>query len=413
VNQSQNTSTNLTVGNYTYFASAKDSVGNENRSEVRTIQITSAGGGNNRAPTNYTNIFINSTNGNNKTAQDLFCYTNITDSDNNKINVTVRWFKNATLNVTIDYNNSYANNTLFNVSLHNGNTTKHEIWNCALRLYDGTDHSSFINSTNNLTVINTLPVVNLLFPANGNATTNRTPTFNWSGNDDDNDILSYEINLTAYYTGGGRRQACDLYKNNNSIGTVSNFTPGTGEYLKCLIDNGYYFNWTVRAYDGDGFGGWNATERNITIQSFVSVTLPVNVVNFSTKLNLSNQRNTSADDPAPFIIRNTGNVETNVSINFTNPWTSISLPNESLRFKVRNLTAGCFIFANTTTSWTHAPTATTPIIHRLNFTSGYQAGCDNSSLDIHIKVPLNEPSGSKSSVVTFIGDLGEPGYGAD
>ncbi|MEK6872277.1 MAG: hypothetical protein AABX16_05215, partial [Nanoarchaeota archaeon] len=278
--------------------------------------------------------------------------------------------------------------------------------------FDGTDYYGFINSTNNVTILNTLPVVNLLFPAHSNFTTNRTPTFNWSGNDDDSDTLSYEINLTAYYTGGGRRQSCDVYKNNNSIGTVSNFTPGTGEYLKCLIDNGYYFNWTVRAYDGEGFGGWNATERNITIQSEVTINLSVNFVNFG-KLNISMIKNTSSDSPPPFVLQNLGNSEANISVNFTNPWTSVTLPNESLRFRVKNLTSNCFIVVNTTTGWTHAPVATTPIIHRLNFTSGYQTGCNNVSIDLHVRVPNNENAGNKTSLVTFISSLGEPGFGAD
>lgn len=41
VNQSNSSSTGLSIGNYTYFASAKDSAGNENLTEIRTISIIS------------------------------------------------------------------------------------------------------------------------------------------------------------------------------------------------------------------------------------------------------------------------------------------------------------------------------------------------------------------------------------
>ncbi|MBS3080109.1 LamG domain-containing protein [Candidatus Pacearchaeota archaeon] len=406
VNQSKNATNNLDKGTYTYFASAKNKAFNENRTDVRSITIS------NTPPTNLTDISINSTNGNNKTLQNLSCYTTINDLNADKVNVSIRWYKNATLNLTIEDNASYVNGTLFIGILSHQNTTKNEIWSCGLRFFDGEIFSNWTNSSSppNVTIVNTLPTVALTDPANGNATTDRTPNFSYSGSDDDSDSLEYEINLTAYYTGGGRRQSCDQYLNKNIVGSATVFAPTT--YLKCLIDNGYYFNWTVRAYDGDGYGDWNESERNITIQSDISVSLPVSVVNFGT-LNVSKSDNTSDDSPAPFIIRNDGNADQNISVNFTQIFDRVTIPNESLRFMIRNLTAGCFIVANTTTSWTNAPTATTPIIHRLNFTSGYQDGCSNSSVDIHIKVPSDEPPGDKSSVVTFISSLGEPGYGND
>ena len=178
-----------------------------------------------------------------------------------------------------------------------------------------------------------------------------------------------------------------------------------------MLDNNYYYNWSVRAYDGEGYGTWTLA-RNISIQSDVTISLPVNTVNFGA-LNNSESKNTSTDNPIPLLLRNDGNSELNITINFTSLWESVTMPNETFRFKIRNFTDTCFIYENTTTSWTNAPLITTHAIQRLNFTSGYQEGCNNASIDLLVEVPINEAGGNKSSVITITSSLGEPGFEAD
>ncbi len=393
--------TGLSEKTHNFTAYAVDKFGNLNSTEQRfvTISITT-----NNAPTDPVNVGINSTNGNNKTLQDLNCYANIFDPNNDKLNVTLRWYKNNSINLTLDYNNSYANGTFFIGTLDDANTTKGENWSCSLRLFDGINYSNWVNSSApaNLTILNTVPTATLIAPANANQTTDRTPNFNWTGSDDDNDTLTYEINISL--VAGSLCSEADRYVNKDSLGSNLNYTPSN--YLKCLWDNLDNYTWTVRAYDGQSFGVWNASARYILISSDVSVSLPVSSVNFGT-MNISASENTSDGNPAPIVLQNNGNAYLNVSVNFTSLWSSVNLPNETFRFKIRNVSAGCFNYGNSTTSWTNSPLITASVINRLNFTAGYQTGCNNASVDLFVQVPVNEVAGSKSSIINFISQLGE------
>ena len=109
---------------------------------------------------NAPNVAINSTDGSNVSSQDLNCFTTLIDADNNTMNVSVNWYRNSTLNLSVDYNNSYANGTAFNAVLGNGNLTGGYYWFCSVRLYDGQAYSGWGNSSN-LSVLN---------PPSGNAT---------------------------------------------------------------------------------------------------------------------------------------------------------------------------------------------------------------------------------------------------
>ena len=112
----------------------------------------------NTAPTTPTPSLV-SVDGTNKTNTDLNCSALISDADGNDMNVTVRWYKNYALNLTIDYNNSYSNASTFGALLGSGNTSKSDNWSCSLRLHDGTDYSSWANSSN-LTILANPPSSN-------------------------------------------------------------------------------------------------------------------------------------------------------------------------------------------------------------------------------------------------------------
>ena len=355
----------------------------------------------NTAP-NTPSVSINSTDLSNKTAQDLNCFATITDDDNNSMNVTVQWYKNNTLNLTLYYNSSYANGTAFNAVLDDANTTKNDSWHCGMRAYDGTAYSAWANSSN-LTIVNTAPTITLVSPPNNNLTTNRTPTFNWTGSDDDNDVLQYEINITCWDS-TGIFSTGSVY--NGTLGTATNYTPLS--YLKCLSDNNQYYNWTARVYDGSVYSSW-AVPWNISIQSLITISLPNPAVSFG-GMNLSQSDNTTDDSPAPLVLSNDGNAEVNISINASDLWSSIINPSSYFQYKIRNTSAGCFVVSGTQTTWANVPdvTANAIVINRLNFTSGYQTGCSNTSVDILVSVPSTEPPGNKSSAITFTSSLAEP-----
>ena len=111
------------------------------------------------------------------------------------MNVTTYWYNNSVLHLTADYNGSYANGTLFNATLANGNTTKTHQWTCGLRLFDGVSYTS-ANTTYNVTILNTAPTVSLSLPADASTTTDRTPLFQFSVSDADAELVRWEFNTT-------------------------------------------------------------------------------------------------------------------------------------------------------------------------------------------------------------------------
>ena len=285
---------------------------------------------------------------------------------------------------------------------------KYQNWSCEIRVFDGSAYSAWVNSSY-VKILNSLPSVLLSSPADKNQTTNRTPVFSWTGSDNDNDALTYEINISCLYTPGGTCHAGDRYVNKDSLSSATSYKPSA--YLEYLLDNNYFYNWTIRAYDGESFSSW-AIERNISIISELVMSLPIQEIDFS-NLTIGQSANTSTGNPAPLVLRNDGNTYLNVSINFSTLFSNVAMPSSNYQFKVNRTADDCFVDAGTQTTWLNANSITTFAINRLNFTSGYQAGCRNASIDLLVSVPMNELPGKKSSIITFISSLGEPGVGSD
>ncbi|MDP2925076.1 MAG: hypothetical protein Q8N99_01765 [Nanoarchaeota archaeon] len=349
------------------------------------------------------NVYLNSSDSKNTTLSNITCFANLTHPEGKKMNLSVQWYKNNATNLTFVFNNDYANGSLFMANLHNGNTTKNESWICSITAFDGVVNGTISNSSAIL-ILNSIPTVTQLLPDAGSNSTNRTAFFNWSSSDSDNDTLTFDINITCFYSPGGRCQGDDRI--HNSL-TGDNYAMTA--YLKKLRDNNYYYNWTIRAYDGQNYSNWSSA-RNFSIQSSVTLSLPVyNNISFG-NLTIGQVVNTTTGPYSPIVIRNDGNVEINISGNFTHLFINYPNPTTYYQYKIRNLTSGCFDYPNTVTSWTNAPapSSNVSIIKKLNFTSGYQSGCNNASLDIMVIVPpSDEEAGNKSSTITITGILGE------
>jgi hypothetical protein len=303
--------------------------------------------------------------------------------------------------LTFNYNSSYSNGTNFVATLLNGNTTKHDNWSCGIRLFDGSLYSAISNTSYNLTILNTAPNITLTSPDDLTVTTDRTPTFNWTGADSDGDVLQYEFNLSL--VAASTCYESNRYVTKNTILSNLSYTPTT--YIRCLYDNLDSYNWSARAYDGEEYSSWSAF-RTIYVQSLINLSLYNTTVSFG-NLNNSQSKNTTSGEFDPFVLINYGNSYTNVSINSTDLWSKVANPSEYYQFKVRNTTMNCFWTNETNTSWAFVPSITSNVIKNFNFTSGYQEGCNNVSFDIHVEVPLNESAGDKSSTITFTGRLGE------
>jgi len=172
-----------------------------------------------------------------------------------------------------------------------------------------------------------------------------------------------------------------------------------------LLDNGDYYNWSVRVNDSEGFSAWTS-EWNISIQSFVSINLTNDAINFG-QINFQGTNNTNDNSPQPFVLENIGNVFVNITIGATNLWNTQANPSQYYSFKIDNYTLENYSFnwQNSITTYTNMPSNNSPVmsITELN----YSDATDSAETDINITVPSNEGSGVRSSVVTFTSSLAE------
>jgi len=383
--------TNNTPVGYIWYAT--DNVQNWNATGINVVVALST----NTAPNNPV-VTLNSTDGSNKTLQNLNCKATITDPDEgNTLNVSIRWWKNDTLNLSQEFAGSYANGTLFNAVLDDGNTSKGDVWKCEMRLYDGVEYSNWTNSST-LTILNTLPTVTLSAPPTGNTTTDRTPTFSWSGADDDGDSLTYQLGIEL--------QSSSLCSDpDRNITGIASGSHTLADELRCLFDNGDYYLWSVAANDGVGYGEWPA-QRNISIISLVEINLTNRAINFGI-MNQFESNDTSDDNPLPFKLQNIGNALVNVTVQASSLWQSAPSPTEYLKYKAANRTnPNAFNFASSITGFTIIPLEGNPemCIAELN----YSDGNDIADIDIYVEVPPNEyASANRHSNITFTASLAE------
>jgi hypothetical protein len=174
--------------------------------------------------------------------------------------------------------------------------------------------------------------------------------------------------------------------------------------LQFLSDNGYFYNWSVRVNDSDGFSSWTS-EWNISIASFVDITLLVDAITFG-QIGYLGTNDTGDDSPSPFVLENSGNVFANITVGATDLWSTQVNPNSYYQFKADNYSeVNSFNWLTSLVVYTDMVSNNTPLlgIAELN----YSDATDTAEVDINITVPSNEGSGVRNSVVTFTGSLAE------
>jgi len=266
------------------------------------------------------------------------------------------------------------------------------------------DTSGNLNYTENITfsyIHNTPPPPPVLeTPSDGSNTTDRTPVFTWvSVTDPEGDTVSYELNVSLIASSLCTDYA--RYFDQATLGAAN--SKELEEDLKCLYDNNDYYNWTVRAYDGELYSDW-AEPYRINISSLIITTLINDSVEFG-NIHFQGTNDTSDGYPSPFVIQNDGNSFVNSTISATNLWNTESNPTDYYQFKVDNYTAELFSFAwdPSTTIYTAMPAVSTLFLVELNYTNA----TDIAEIDINVTVPPDEGSDVRSSVVTFTSSLAE------
>ena len=241
VNQTNDSTTGLSNGNYTYKAYAIDVVGNINSTNTRSIQIISP---------NLTATLISPANGlltPNTTI--TFNCSSVENGNSTLTNVTLygnwtgSWSANETKNIS-----GMSNSTIFIKNLSDGNY----IWNC--KAYDNNGSYAWAASNYSLMIDITPPVVTLVSPANASTwTSSSTVTFTYNVTDA-NSIAN-----------------CSLIINNALDKTGSSITKSINQTLTESMANGVY-NWSVNCTDAAGNQG-NSSTYSLTV-SYTAPTAP-------------------------------------------------------------------------------------------------------------------------------------------
>jgi hypothetical protein len=226
--------------------------------------------------------------------------------------------------------------------------------------------------------------------------------FSWRlGADNDTDQLNYTLHINS---SSGSTDDDREYTVDGSLYCGAQFCNYTiSRDLKYFGDDNYYYNWTVRGYDGQDFGSWS-TKRNVTIYTNVSITLFNDTMNFGL-IPLASQNDTTDNEPPPFRIRNNGNCYLDILINTTDfLWDSQAAASQFFVYKIGNVTGeeGSLNWSsqNTTTAWRPVPLQNTTCISYLN----YSDILDEAEIEINITVPPDEGAGSKSSTIWFMAE---------
>ncbi len=330
-----------------------------------------------------------------------------TDYDADNVSYHWKWYKDDVLNESGSEVHAITNHTQgteVNVdNLTSGIQSFGENWTFSCLAYDGTSNSTLWS--NYSVIINTPPdKIVLSAPESGNTTTNRSPMFSWvEGTDGEADPLTYYLNLTCGYSGGGTDCSDDnsetVVEEGNCTGDgFCNFT--VPFELKYFGDDNYYYNWTVRAYDQNQYGQWSDV-WNITIYTSVVITLYNDSMQFGV-IGPGQNNDTSDDSPEPFKIRNDGNCFVDINISSTDLlWDSQPTASDYFRYMVDNVTGEenslNWSSQNTTSSWTPIPVVNGSAMSFFN----YSDATDEAEIEVYISVPTGEMAGIKTSTMWF------------
>lgn len=144
---------------------------------------------------------------------------------------------------------------------------------------------------------------------------------------------------------------------------------------------------------------------SVEVQAAVEISLPVSSVNFG-NVTINESKNTTTNNPPPFLLQNDGTVEVNVSIARENSSSSLFSGtgggDNTSSFQFKAAVGGEGISSEPSCSiidWTNVP-GTSPLVVLCQF--NFIDTNDEAEVELLINVPNDEPSGSKTESLVFI-----------
>ncbi|MEM5808210.1 MAG: hypothetical protein QW818_03705 [Candidatus Aenigmatarchaeota archaeon] len=149
----------------------------------------------------------------------------------------------------------------------------------------------------------------------------------------------------------------------------------------------------------------------VQIASLATISLPTDTVNFGSVQN-NEVKNTTSLDPYPFVVRNEGTVDINITINASQLWYGTGATGTSTYYRFNATVNETGSVYNTTQNVDLRSITNMPI----GATQEWVANCtkftnanDEIRVHIFITVPDDEPAGPKSSTVTMTASQAIPG----
>jgi hypothetical protein len=203
-------------------------------------------------PPEMTTPLLNSTDGTNRSNQNLNCVFTLTDDKQTNLAIYWKWYKNGIINLSGSKN--VSNNSVTTLTLLAGNTTKNDNWTCEILPSDWYNNGTIENSSS-IWVLNTEPDTPIqLTPANASGYgMNSIVPFKWqNSNDEDGDSLTYKLEI---YNESNMASANLVYSNNSISQGTGNTSINITLSDYTTKDDDYY--WRVRANDGQNNGSWS------------------------------------------------------------------------------------------------------------------------------------------------------------
>ena len=282
---------------------------------------------------------------------------------------------------------------------HSDATSKGDVWYAVVTPADKYEDGTPVAS-NNVTINTPPPKVTLAEPLHGNKTlTNRSINFRWLAVEDidQGQTVTYNLSIKCYATAGGSCSPSDDREYNT---TATSYNLTEANELRYLWDDTYYYNWTVTAYDGFEYGDIS-NQSNFSIRSEIIISLINDTVNFGS-LSPDAVDNTTDFSPNPLLIENKGNAITTVNLSSaTQLFSSYSQPNSYFKIRVNATSSyeGSFNNTGSQINWMNVPVVNQTLFNVLN----YSTGRDRGDIHVRVQVPNDEPSGTKSSILTLTG----------
>ncbi|HIJ98783.1 TPA: hypothetical protein H1005_02475 [archaeon] len=161
---------------------------------------------------------------------------------------------------------------------------------------------------------------------------------------------------------------------------------------------GTYFALT-RAPPGPFVTGFQTGTTTVNVSETISISLPQVTVSFE-NMDVSTTNNTDDDKPKPFVVRNDGNTNVNVTCYSGSIWATDASPTDNYQYNstmnetssLQNNIAGENLFG-----YRQMPTSAQKCVGQLKFATAN----DQATINVNLSVPSTEGAGNKTATVTL------------